>query len=117
MLSNFFNHAVNGMSKNIVEPGGPQMTVWRMHIACWITKATNTHSDYTILISVPRQLCLHESASMLRYTYSTLPVLFLFSVFNMSNLTKSVMSYAEEIPIEAGMLWVNTNKRTRCRHV
>ena len=26
------------------------MTVLRMRIACWIPKATNTHSDYVILI-------------------------------------------------------------------
>jgi hypothetical protein len=26
--------------KNIVDPGWPQMTVWRMRIACWIPKAT-----------------------------------------------------------------------------
>jgi hypothetical protein len=31
------------MWKNIEEPGGPQMTVWSMGIACWITKVTNTH--------------------------------------------------------------------------
>jgi len=32
--------------KNIVEPGRPQMTIWRVRIACWIPKATNTHSQY-----------------------------------------------------------------------
>ena len=32
------------MWKNVVEPGRPQMAIWRMRIACWITKATNTHS-------------------------------------------------------------------------
>jgi hypothetical protein len=25
------------------------MTIWRMRIACWIPKATNTHSEYVIL--------------------------------------------------------------------
>ena len=34
------------MRKNIVEPGRPQMTVWRMRIACWLTKVIHTHSDY-----------------------------------------------------------------------
>ena len=28
--------------KNIVEEGRPQETIWRMHIACCIPKATNT---------------------------------------------------------------------------
>jgi len=31
------------MWKNTVERGRPQMTIWCMRIACWITKATNTH--------------------------------------------------------------------------
>jgi hypothetical protein len=31
--------------KNIIERGRPQMTIWCMHIACWITKATNTHTQ------------------------------------------------------------------------
>ena len=30
--------------KNIVEGARPQLTIWRMRIACWITKATNTHT-------------------------------------------------------------------------
>ena len=37
------------MWKNIVELCKPQMTVWRMRIACRIPKTTNTHSDYAIL--------------------------------------------------------------------
>jgi hypothetical protein len=32
------------MWKNIVQPDRPQMTIWRMRIACWIPKATNTDS-------------------------------------------------------------------------
>jgi hypothetical protein len=27
-------------SKNVVEPERPQMTIWRMRVACWISKAT-----------------------------------------------------------------------------
>ena len=29
--------------KNIVGRDRPQMTIWRIRIACWIPKATNTH--------------------------------------------------------------------------
>jgi hypothetical protein len=37
------NHALyETMWKNIVEPGRPQMTVWRVRIACWIPKVTHT---------------------------------------------------------------------------
>jgi hypothetical protein len=44
------------------------MTIRRMRIACWISKATDTHSEYVILIAFPLQW-LHERASMLHYTY------------------------------------------------
>jgi len=37
------------MWKNLVEPDTPQM-IWRTRCACWITKATGTHSEYVILI-------------------------------------------------------------------
>ena len=41
----------------------------RMRIAYWIPKATNTHSQYVILIAFPLQQWLQERASILRYTY------------------------------------------------
>jgi len=46
------------------------MTVRGMRIACWITKATNTHSKYVIIIAFPLQQWLHECASMLSDTYA-----------------------------------------------
>ena len=47
IFSNFFFSFENRvvyeiMWKNIAERGGPQMTIWRVRIACWIPKATNT---------------------------------------------------------------------------
>jgi len=45
-----------------------------MRIACWITKVTNTHSQYVILFPFPQQKRLRERASLLRYT-PTLTVL------------------------------------------
>jgi hypothetical protein len=47
--------------------------MWRMCIACWISKATNTHSEFTYsesVIAFPLQQWLHESSSLLRYTCS-----------------------------------------------
>jgi len=35
------------------------------HIACWIPKSTNTHSEYVILIAFPLQQLLHEHIIML----------------------------------------------------
>jgi hypothetical protein len=37
-----------------------------MRFACWITKATDTHSEYIILVAFPRQQWLRERASLLR---------------------------------------------------
>ena len=34
------------MWKNVVERGRPQMTIWRLRVSCWITKATDTHLEY-----------------------------------------------------------------------
>jgi len=36
--------------KTMVEPGRPQVTIWRMRLKCRITKAINTHSEYVPLI-------------------------------------------------------------------
>jgi hypothetical protein len=43
-----------------------------MRIACWIPKATETHSEYVILIAFPPQQWLHERSSGLRYTHIVL---------------------------------------------
>jgi len=39
------------MCKNIVGPDRQQMKIVRMRIPCWIIKATNTHSEYVIIIA------------------------------------------------------------------
>ena len=44
-----------------------------------IPKATNTHSQYVILIVFPLQQWLYERASVLHYTYSSLPALLVIS--------------------------------------
>jgi len=38
----------------------------RMRVACWVNKVTDTHSEYVILIPLPQQQGLRESASILR---------------------------------------------------
>jgi len=50
----------------MVEPDRPQMTISRMRFACWITKATDTHSEYVVLNAFPWQQWLGERASILR---------------------------------------------------
>jgi len=49
--------------KNIVEADRPQVTLWRVRIACWIPKATNTHLECVIFIAFPLQQCFHERTS------------------------------------------------------
>jgi len=63
-------HLYDIMWENVVEPGRHQMTVWHMHLACWIPKATNTYWDY---VTFPLHQWLHEHASML--VICTWPVL------------------------------------------
>jgi len=52
--------------------------IWPMHFACWLTKATDTHSEYVIFNAFIWQQWLQEHASLLHlYTYIyILPVLF-----------------------------------------
>jgi hypothetical protein len=49
-----------------------------MRIACWISKATGTHSEYVLLTAFPLQQWLQQCASMLRYTI--LPVLLMLNL-------------------------------------
>jgi hypothetical protein len=58
------------MWKNTVQRVRPQITIRRMRVAFWIPKATNTLSEYVILIAFPLHQRLHERLSLLRYTYS-----------------------------------------------
>jgi hypothetical protein len=39
----------------------------RMRFACWITKATDTHSECVIFITFPLQQWLRQRASIVRY--------------------------------------------------
>jgi len=54
--------------EKFVQPARSQMTIWRMRVACRVCKATNTYSEYVILIVFTLQQWLHERASVL-YLY------------------------------------------------
>jgi hypothetical protein len=74
----FENRAVcEIMWKNAAVSDRPQMTIWRMPIVCWITKATDTHSEYVVLSVFSLHQWLHERSSVLRYTYGTCRVNFI----------------------------------------
>jgi hypothetical protein len=60
------------MWKNMVERDRLQMIMWRMRVACWMTKATHTHtrSEYVILN------CIAPTSRSAGYIISTLLVLY-----------------------------------------
>jgi hypothetical protein len=110
------SRAVYGiMWKYIVEPGRPQMTIWRMRIACWIPKATDTHSEYVVLIAFPLQQSLQERASMLRVrilsfffnmVYTIIQVLMSGQLINLRNKLYILWTVHRDTPT-----WV---RPTRC---
>ena len=61
------------MRKITVERGRTQMGIWCVRIACWISEATNTHSEYVTFISCPLQQRVPEQAPVLRCRYRLSP--------------------------------------------
>jgi hypothetical protein len=53
------------MLEKFVEPDRPQMTIWRVRIACWIPKATDTHTQNLLYLFLSH--C--DSTSILLYIY------------------------------------------------
>jgi len=64
------------------------MAIWRMRIACWVPKATNTHSEYVIRIAFPLQQWLHERSSVLHYTH-------IAGLVQSPNTTVTLINHAE----------------------
>jgi hypothetical protein len=84
IIFSFENRAVYEiMWKNFVERSRPQMTIWRMRIACWVTLHTHTHTHthpHTRALAVyntafaPQNSCTNAPHC---YVIRTLPVLFI----------------------------------------
>ena len=64
------------MWKHVAEPYRPRLAIWCMRIACWVTKATVTHSEYVICIAFPLQRWLCERTSVLRFIHILSVLLF-----------------------------------------
>ena len=67
----FENRAVYEiMYENSEQPDSPQVTEWRMRIACWVNKATDTNSEYIriILIAMPLQQLFGDGALPVVFT-------------------------------------------------
>ena len=50
--------------------------ILRMRFACWITKATDTHSEYVLIFAFARQQRLHKTRLSVSFI-PTLPALFI----------------------------------------
>ena len=57
------------MWKNILQPGRPHMTIWRMRFTWCMPKAKISPSKYVTFIAFQKPQRLHERTSVLRYTY------------------------------------------------
>jgi hypothetical protein len=78
MFYNFFFFFFFGYDKTWKNSGqatDDSIIIRGMRILCWVTKATDTHSEYEILIGFPRQQWVHERALMLRFLRKS-PVLY-----------------------------------------
>ena len=67
------------------------MTIYvHKNTECWIPKATNTHSDYVILITFLPQQWLNELASNVRYTFTACSVIYNMAVGTCTDNSASV---------------------------
>jgi hypothetical protein len=61
------------MWKNVVEPNRPRITIRRMRFACWVPKATNSHSGYVIMYNTyrisPATMVARTSLNVTLYVY------------------------------------------------
>jgi len=57
------------MWQNTIQTDRPRMTIWHVHIACWISMVTNTYLEYVTVIAFPLQHWLHERKSVIHYMY------------------------------------------------
>ena len=94
MFNNFFfDHRTSYeiMWKDIVERGRPQMTIWRMRIACWVPKATNAHPwnmKYLLLFH-----CINGCTKCSQCYVKRILPLVLFKIFMMPSLFCRLLYY------------------------
>jgi len=62
--------------------------IWHMHFACWITNATDTHSEYVTLTAFPLQQWLYKCASC--YVIRILPLLFYLNSTTAINMINGI---------------------------
>jgi len=70
------------MCENVVQPGSPQMAIWRICIACWIPKATHIH---TIGLCNGEVNFTHETQLWYKSYCSTVDFLRITSIYQPKN--------------------------------
>ena len=100
MLNDIFyeNHVVcETMWENAVQPNRPQMIMWCMHFACWISKATETHLKYVIT-------CCFFLATVVMRTHLSLTLCIhcpsCFYIYFFTSMTKAGLYYLEELNLD-----------------
>jgi len=64
----------------------PQLNIWRMRIACWKSKTTNTHSKYVALTALPlKKMVARKSLNVMLHLHR-LPCL--YSAFVMLRISQ-----------------------------
>jgi hypothetical protein len=89
--------------ENTVQPYRPQMTIWRMRVACCETKATNTHSEYVTLIAFPLQQWYSNAPQ-----YYVIPALY-YDFFPYIS-TQSVLFFQCKLPTTKWLFFRNAVK-------
>jgi len=81
MFNNYISKTLKfmGLCGKILYTGaGHRLRVWTMSTTCWITEATNTHSEYVILITVHWNSGYTDAPQC--YVTCTLPVLLFYVI-------------------------------------
>ena len=89
------------------------MTIRRMRTACRIPKATDTHSEYVILVAFPLQQWLYERTSMLRHSYSGW-IVFTFLLYGFLIVCFPALLEAVKIRTLNARGWSGRPKRAAC---
>jgi hypothetical protein len=80
----------------------------RLRFSCWVTKPTETHSEYVLLTAFPRQRWFRERALLLPLYLHTLPVSFLLHSIMAPHVDKSVFFIIKCIKLVN--LWLFNNR-------
>jgi hypothetical protein len=108
ILNNFFRKSCRLWDNSEKHDTARQTTddrrIHRMRFACFITKATDAHSEYVIFIAFPRQQRLCERASILRYTHNTALFKFIIQFFCQSYCCHDVTHTVKNIR-QPSMFW------------